>query len=97
MSYLIFPAIFMLLILYFNFIVVHEYTYCGGGPHFKEPWQTKEYQGTDRMGRKDGFSTPGSPDGTKMFPCMRNSNHNSRKRQPISKAHKSGDSQSKVA
>jgi hypothetical protein len=26
-----------------------------------------------------------------MFPCMRNSNHDSRKRQPISKVHKNED------
>jgi hypothetical protein len=35
-----------------------------------------------------GFSSLGGPGGTEMFLCIRNSNHDSRKRQPINKVHK---------
>jgi hypothetical protein len=42
-----------------------------------------------------GGSRPlGCPDGTEIFPCVRNSYHNPRKRQPF---HKSADSQANVA
>jgi hypothetical protein len=45
-----------------------------------------------------GESSPlGVPDGTKMFPYVRNSNHDPRKRQQISKLYKKGNNQSKVA
>jgi hypothetical protein len=43
-----------------------------------------------------GYSPLGGPDGTEMFPCTRNSNHDPRKRQPVSEVHENGDSQSKV-
>jgi hypothetical protein len=38
-----------------------------------------------------GGSLLGGPDGTNVFPCARNSNHDLRKTQPIGKVHKNGD------
>jgi hypothetical protein len=51
----------------------------------------------DRWTMGGGSSNLGGSYGTEMFPHTRNSNHDSRKRQTISKVHKNGDGQSKVA
>jgi hypothetical protein len=52
----------------------------------------------DRWNVGDGSSPLGGPDETELLPGSRNSNHDPRRRQPvISKVHKNGDSQSKVA
>jgi hypothetical protein len=58
--------------------------------------QSKEIS-RNRWYVRGGTNLLGDPDGTKMFPHVRNSKHNPRKRQPINKVHTNGDSQSKVA
>jgi hypothetical protein len=60
--------------------------------HFKEIRQTKEYQGTNGMWEMD--PAPGRPRWNWDVFSMRNSNNDSRKRQPIEKVHKDGNSPS---
>jgi hypothetical protein len=46
---------------------------------------------------KNTWNVGGGPDGPEMFSCVRDSNCDSKKSQPISKVHKNGGEQSKVA
>jgi hypothetical protein len=62
-----------------------------------ETWQTKKQQGTDGIWRVDLAPRKTHLDGTEMFLSVRNSSHDPKKRQPISKVHKNGAGQSKVA
>jgi hypothetical protein len=68
--------------------------YCGGGPHFKEKWQRNTKEQIEDVGVD---LAPGEAQMKQMFLCMRNSNYDLRKRQPINKVHKSGAGHSKVA
>jgi hypothetical protein len=67
----------------------------GGGPYFKGNMADKGIP-KNRWNVGVGSSLLGGPVGTQMSPSVRNSNHDLRKRQPISKVYKNGDGQSKV-